>query len=452
MQLLVKFRNTVMYIMKLLSVVTYVTAFVAVWQWFYPEAVFGGRGNYFIVFTYVVVMLVFMGIYDAFKVGILRVHELIYSTSLSLVFTNFFAYFELCLVARKMLNPIALIVLLVVQVGMTIVFMHSLNMSYFTLYKARSVLAIFSATNKNDIIKKMAAIKDRFTLSKGITTDKGIDAIKSEIDKFETVLICDFDASLKSEILKYCYSQNKRIYMLPSSADTILNGSYPVQIFDTPVLFLHNGGLSMEERIIKRTFDIILSALGIVVLGPIMIITAIAIKLDDGGPIIFKQQRITRDQREFSIYKFRSMKVSDSSEVKKTTVDDDRVTKVGKIIRPLRIDEMPQLFNILFGDMSIVGPRPEMIELVEDYSKMLPEFRLRHKVKAGLTGYAQIYGKYNTTPQNKLNMDLYYIEHYSFLEDIKLIIMTIKILFVRESTEGFSEKDSKVKNTDSDSQ
>lgn len=452
MQLLVKFRNTVMHIMKLLSVVTYVTAFIAVWQWFYPNAVFGGRGNYFIVFTYVVVMLIFMGIYDAFKVGILRVHELIYSMSLSLVFTNFFAYFELCLVARGMLNPIALIVLSVVQVGMTIVFMHSLNMSYFTLYKARSVLAIFTATNKNDIIKKMAAIKDRFTLSKGITTDKGLDAIKREIDKFETVLICDFDASLKGEILKYCYSQNKRIYMLPSSADTILNGSYPVQIFDTPVLFLHNGGLSMEERIIKRTFDIILSALGIIILGPIMIITAIAIKLDDGGPIIFKQRRITRDQREFSIYKFRSMKVSDSSEVKKTTVDDDRVTKVGKIIRPLRIDEMPQLFNILFGDMSIVGPRPEMIELVEDYSKLLPEFRLRHKVKAGLTGYAQIYGKYNTTPQNKLNMDLYYIEHYSFLEDIKLIIMTIKILFVRESTEGFSEKDSKVKNTDSNSQ
>ena len=452
MQLLVKFRNTVMYILKLLSVVTYVTAFIAVWQWFYLDAVFGGRGNYFIVFTYAVVMLVFMGIYDAFKVGILRVHELIYSTSLSLVFTNFFAYFELCLVARKMLNPIALIVLLVVQVGMTIVFMHSLNMSYFTLYKARSVLAIFTATNKNDVIKKMAAIKDRFTLSKGITTDKGLESIKCEIDKFETVLICDFDATLKSEILKYCYSQNKRIYMLPSSADTILNGSYPVQIFDTPVLFLHNGGLSMEERIIKRTFDIILSALGIIILGPIMIITAIAIKLDDGGPIIFKQRRITRDQREFSIYKFRSMKESDSSEVKKTTVDDDRVTKVGKIIRPLRIDEMPQLFNILFGDMSIVGPRPEMIELVEDYSKLLPEFRLRHKVKAGLTGYAQIYGKYNTTPQNKLNMDLYYIEHYSFLEDIKLIIMTIKILFVRESTEGFSEKDSKVKNTDSDSQ
>ena len=136
------------------------------------------------------------------------------------------------------------------------------------------------------------------------------------------------------------------------------------------------------------------------------------------------------------------MKVQNTDEVKKTTVDDDRVTAVGKIIRPLRIDEMPQLFNILFGDMSIVGPRPEMKELVDDYSAKLPEFNLRHKVKAGLTGYAQIYGKYNTTPQNKLNMDLYYIEHYSLLEDVKLIAMTLKILFMRESTEGFSEVDS----------
>ena len=120
------------------------------------------------------------------------------------------------------------------------------------------------------------------------------------------------------------------------------------------------------------------------------------------------------------------------------------MTVVGKIIRPLRIDETPQLFNILFGDMSIVGPRPEMKELVDDYSAKLPEFNLRHKVKAGLTGYAQIYGKYNTTPQNKLNMDLYYIEHYSLLEDVKLIAMTLKILFLRESTEGFSEADSRL--------
>ena len=204
--------------------------------------------------------------------------------------------------------------------------MYSLSHVYFALYKARSVLAVFAPDMRNDIIKKISLIKERFALDKGITTDRGLDEIKREIDKYTTVLICDFDPTLKAEVLKYCYAENKRIYILPSSADTILNGSYQVQVFDTPVLFLHNGGLSMEQRIIKRMFDIIVSGLGIIITSPIMLLTAIAVKLTSRGPVIFKQPRITRDQKVFNIYKFRSMKVEKNSEVKKTTVKDDRVT------------------------------------------------------------------------------------------------------------------------------
>ena len=444
MYLFVKFRNTIMFFLKATVILVLSTSFFGVWQNWYRDALFGKRGNYVVAFVYVAALLVFGSVYDAFKVGIYRMHELSYSLSLAALFTNFFTYLILCLIARRMMNPLVMILLLVAQVVIIILMMYLMSHVYFSLYKARRVLAIFEHGNQNDIIKKVQIIRERFQLTKGITTDRGLEAIKREVDGYDTVLICDFDPTMKSEVLKYCYAKNKRIYLLPSSADTILNGSYQVQVFDTPVLFLHNGGLSMEQRIIKRIFDILLSLLGIIVLSPIMLITAIAIKLTSKGPIIFKQKRITRDQKEFCIYKFRSMKVSDTNEVKKTTVDDDRVTVVGKIIRPLRIDETPQLFNILFGDMSIVGPRPEMKELVDDYSAKLPEFNLRHKVKAGLTGYAQIYGKYNTTPQNKLNMDLYYIEHYSLLEDVKLIAMTLKILFLRESTEGFSEADSRL--------
>lgn len=444
MYLFVKFRNTIMFFLKATVILMLSTSFFGVWQNWYRDALFGKRGNYVVAFVYVAALLVFGSVYDAFKVGIYRMHELSYSLSLAALFTNFFTYLILCLIARRMMNPLGMILLLIAQIVIIILMMYLMSHVYFSLYKARRVLAIFEHGNQNDIIKKVQIIRERFQLTKGITTDRGLEAIKREVDGYDTVLICDFDPTMKSEVLKYCYAKNKRIYLLPSSADTILNGSYQVQVFDTPVLFLHNGGLSMEQRIIKRIFDVLLSLLGIIVLSPIMLITAIAIKLTSKGPIIFKQKRITRDQKEFCIYKFRSMKVSDTNEVKKTTVDDDRVTVVGKIIRPLRIDETPQLFNILFGDMSIVGPRPEMKELVDDYSAKLPEFNLRHKVKAGLTGYAQIYGKYNTTPQNKLNMDLYYIEHYSLLEDVKLIAMTLKILFLRESTEGFSEADSRL--------
>lgn len=446
MYLLIKFRNTVMFFLKCLVIATVTTAFIGVWQNFYGQTLFSGKGNYLLVFLYVAVFVVFGSIYDGFKVGIMRVHELVYSLSLAVFFSNVFIYIILSLIAENLLNPLPLIVLTAFQSVILIVLMYSLSHVYFALYKARSVLAVFAPDMRNDIIKKISLIKERFALDKGITTDRGLDEIKKEIDKYTTVLICDFDPTLKAEVLKYCYAENKRIYILPSSADTILNGSYQVQVFDTPVLFLHNGGLSMEQRIIKRTFDIIVSGLGIIITSPIMLLTAIAVKLTSRGPVIFKQPRITRDQKVFNIYKFRSMKVEKNSEVKKTTVKDDRVTLAGKIIRPLRLDELPQLFNILFGHMSVVGPRPEMIELVQDYSAKLPEFNLRHKVKAGLTGYAQIYGKYNTTPQNKLNMDLHYIEHYSLLEDIKLCAMTLKILFVRESTEGFSEADSRLKN------
>lgn len=428
-----------MFFLKATVILMLSTSFFGVWQNWYRDALFGKRGNYVVAFVYVAALLVFGSVYDAFKVGIYRMHELSYSLSLAALFTNFFTYLILCLIARRMMNPLGMILLLVAQVVIIILMMYLMSHVYFSLYKARRVLAIFEHGNQNDIIKKVQIIRERFQLTKGITTDRGLEAIKREVDGYDTVLICDFDPTMKSEVLKYCYAKNKRIYLLPSSADTILNGSYQVQVFDTPVLFLHNGGLSMEQRIIKRIFDILLSLLGIIVLSPIMLITAIAIKLTSKGPIIFKQKRITRDQKEFCIYKFRSMKVSDTNEVKKTTVDDDRVTVVGKIIRPLRIDETPQLFNILFGDMSIVGPRPEMKELVDDYSAKLPEFNLRHKVKAGLTGYAQVYGQYNTTPYDKLQMDLIYIANTSVLEDLKICFATVKILFMPESTEGVAE-------------
>ena len=448
MEILKKFRNTVLFFLKVLVIVTVTTAFIGVWQNFYDETLYRGSGNLLFVALYVAIFVVFGSIYDGFKVGIQRVHELSYSLSLSVFFSNCFIYVILCLIAGNMLNPLPLIILTVCQVFVLIGLMYSLSHVYFALHTARKVLAVFDANSRNDIIKKISIIKERFSLTKGITVDRGLDEIKSEIDRHDTVLICEFDPKLKDEIIKYCYAQDKRIYVLPSSADAILNGSYPVQVFDTPVLFLHNGGLSMEQRIIKRTFDIVVSGLGIIITSPIMLLIAIGIKFCDRGPIIFKQPRITRGQKVFNIYKFRSMKVATDEEVKKTTVNDDRITFVGKLIRPFRLDELPQLFNILFGHMSVVGPRPEMIELVNDYAAKLPEFNMRHKVKAGLTGYAQTYGKYNTTPQNKLNMDIHYIENYSFLEDIKICAMTLKILFVRESSEGFSEADSKLKNTE----
>ena len=263
---------------------------------------------------------------------------------------------------------------------------------------------------------------------------------------------CGIDKNLQKQIISYCYTKEKRTYLLPDTTDIIINNSYNIQIADTPVLMSQNRGLTLEQQLIKRILDIFISAFALVITLPITLVCAIAIKIDDGGPVFYRQNRVTKDGKIFNIIKFRSMRTDAEKDGARKAVDnDDRITRVGKVIRAFRIDELPQLLNILFGDMSIVGPRPERIENVFEYSQMYPEFELRHKVKAGLTGLAQLYGKYNTRPEDKLHMDLTYIEDYSLLLDLKLVILTFKILFMKESTEGF-EKEANVSKRDNDSE
>ena len=166
--------------------------------------------------------------------------------------------------------------------------------------------------------------------------------------------------------------------------------------------------------------------------------TAAAIKMHDGGPVFFYQERCTKDGKVFSICKFRSMIVDAEKNGASVpaTERDPRITPVGNIIRKLRIDELPQLWNILRGDMSIVGPRPERPEIAAQYEQEMPAFSLRLQVKAGLTGTAQVYGRYNTEPRDKLKMDLMYINNMSLGEDLKLIFATVKIMFMKERTAG----------------
>jgi len=206
---------------------------------------------------------------------------------------------------------------------------------------------------------------------------------------------------------------------------------------DISMLNYNVKGLNMEQRIIKRCMDIVFSILLGIVSSPIWILSAIAIKIHDGGSVLFKQDRATINGTVFQVYKFRTMK--EHVENRSVTEDDDRITPPGKILRKIRMDELPQLLNILKGDMSFVGPRQEMLENVEAYTEELPEFRYRLRVKAGLTGYAQIAGKYNTTPKDKLMMDMMYIENYSVFKDIQLLFQTAIVLLKSDSTEAFQK-------------
>ena len=241
--------------------------------------------------------------------------------------------------------------------------------------------------------------------------------------------------------MKFCYEHELRSYVVPKITDVFIRGAKDVSLFDTPIFLVKGTGLTITQKAVKRMLDIVLCLIAMIPALPIMLIIALAIKLEDGGPVFYKQRRATIDGEEFDILKFRSMIVDaeKSGMSIPATGKDPRITKVGNVIRALRVDELPQILNILKGDMSIVGPRPERLEHVKEYTKDIPEFEYRLKVKGGLTGYAQIYGKYNTSAYDKLRMDLLYIENYSLFLDVKLILTTIRIMFSKESTEGFEK-------------
>lgn len=283
---------------------------------------------------------------------------------------------------------------------------------------------------------------DKFHIEKIVDINEGLDKIYGMMEPYDAVFINDIPSETKNDILKECFSRDIRVYFTPKISDIIGKNSEEINLFDTPLYLCRNAGLSLSQRIVKRTCDIVFSLIGLVLTSPILLVTALAIKLEDGGPVFFRQERATLGGKEFSILKFRSMIVDAEKDGRPHPAGekDPRITKVGNVIRATRIDELPQILNILKGDMSIVGPRPERLEHVQKYCEEIPEFKYRLKVKGGLTGPAQVFGKYNTSPLNKLKMDLFYITNYSLLLDLQILFETVKILVQKESTEGFTQE------------
>lgn len=306
------------------------------------------------------------------------------------------------------------------------------------------MLMIYGSELVDTLAVKMSSRPEKYVIAKRMNIDEGLDAIYAEMEHYDGVIICDVKAQIRNKLVKYCYGKSIRTYLTPKISDVIIRNGINVDLFDTPLVLCPNTGLSPEQAFVKRCVDLAIAIPMTIVALPFMGITALLVKLQDGGPVLFKQKRCTINERVFNVLKFRSMIVDAEKDGKsRPCVDNDpRITPVGKFIRKTRLDELPQLFNILKGDMSIVGPRPERIEHIESYSKEIPEFKFRLKVKAGLTGYAQIAGKYNTSAYDKIKLDLMYIERYTLRRDFKLMLMTLKILFMSDSTEGFTKKES----------
>ena len=428
MKNLVRLRKSIMLFVKIMIVAAVTVGFIQVWITKYVESLFSNKGNYVVILSFVLLFTVFSSLYGAFKIGISRIHEIIYSFSLATVFTNAIMYLELSLIAREMVEIQPMLVGIVYQILVVALCSFCANTIYFKLYLPRRVVAIFGDDVSGfELIQKMGKISERFSIERGLnvnTTD--LAKIKSQIDKYEAVVICGIDKNLQKQILSYCYTHEKRSYLLPDITDIIVSNSYNIQISDTPVLMSRNRGLTLEQRIIKRAMDIVVSAIAIVVTSPIMLICAIAIKLDDGGPILFKQNRITINGKIFNVLKFRSMIVdADKDGAKKAVSDDDRITRVGRIIRAFRIDELPQLLNILKGDMSIIGPRPPLPREVVLYT---PYHMERLLVKGGLSCICQVEGRSDMEFDKWVESDIEYIKKRSLMLDISLLFRTIAVV------------------------
>lgn len=400
-----------------------------------------GRGKVVLIFVYFVIIVLSLRLCEGFKFGHLKFSDVFVSQIVAILMANFITFWQISLIANVMVIAWPMLLLSGIEIVISLICCYYFTVLYHANYVPRNMILIYGNDAAIDLKFKMDLRQDKYTITKILRYDVGLEQIKKEIAEHDSVILNDIPAQIRNDILKYCYHNEIRTYIVPKITDIIIKGAPDISLFDTPLMLVKGRGLSATERFAKRAMDIILCIIVAIPFAIILLFVAIAIKIDDGGPVFYTQERLTRDCKIFKIYKFRSMKVHSEEEetFQGAETDDPRITRVGKFIRRTRLDELPQLINIFIGDMSIVGVRPEHIADMEKHEKEIPEYAERYKVKAGLTGYAQVYGKYNTSPYDKLRMDLMYIENYSIILDVKLILMTLRTLTQKESTEGFDK-------------
>lgn len=436
-------REFLLRLLKLFNVVLITIPFA--WGWFnyYVQHIalpFYDRGNWVVVALYAVLYMIFGMVYGGFWISLNRISESVYSQALAVMMTSGIMYMVTFLLERQLPNIWPVIAAFAVQLVLSGIWSMAAHVAYYILFPATKTIIVYDERQGMEKLIQDYGFEKKFTVIKTLRVEQCIANIDL-LHNAQTVFVSGVHSHERNIILKYCVEHGIMMYLVPRIGDVLMSGAQQMHMFHLPMLRVGRYNPSPWHTIAKRTFDVLSAGALFLVISPLMLITAIAIKTD-GGPVFYKQRRLTQDGKEFDVLKFRSMRVDAEKDgvARLSTGDkDDRITKVGRFIRKVRIDELPQLLNIIGGSMSVVGPRPERPEIVSQYVKEMPEFSLRLQAKAGLTGYAQVYGKYNTTPYDKLQMDLMYISNPSFCEDLRIIFATIKILFVPESTEGVAE-------------
>ena len=440
-----KLQRSLLRSFKLLLVIVLFLLFYVLFSLTEPELLRFSRTAAITLICFPVMCVLMLKIYGGFPIGIKKTKEIVYSAAIATFLADAVTYLELAIMRINFVNRsyvqdfFTLVGIFLLQVIAINLFGYLGNYLYFTVNPPAKCLVLFgSKEGLPQFVGKIARYKKQFQVCQ-ICDIASLpeDQLRKTIRAHNAVFLYAIGEADKANVLEYCYKHNRTTYLTPELSDIITRHSRHVIIDDVTVLESRISGLTFEQRVLKRAMDIAISGIGLLCASPIMLIEALAIKLEDHGPVFFRQPRVTKDGKVFEVLKFRTMIVdADKNNKRLASQNDDRITKVGRFLRKTRMDELPQFINILKGDMSIVGPRPEQVEITEKYVEVLPEFKYRLKVKAGLTGLAQIQGKYNTTPRDKLIFDLIYIEQYSLFVDIKLILQTVKVLFKSDSTEG----------------
>lgn len=431
---------------KFLDVLAVTLVFAVIWMRFYARHVyiqpFYYRGNLVVIFLYAVFYYYLAHLYQGFYLHISHISELIFDQALAAVLTNALLYVVTILLERRMPNVLPMLLCLAVDLIVIAIWTTWAHQWYFKHYAPKRTIIIYEEKKGVENLIAESGLDMRYRILEVVPVRR-VDQqyLEERLSKAQIVFLCSIHSHERNQIVKFCVENDIGAYVIPRVGDLIMSGAEKIHIMHLPMLLTGRYDPKPEYLFFKRFFDILLSGAALVVLSPLMIVLALLIRRD-GGTAFYRQTRLTKDGREFEVLKFRSMRMDaekDGVARLSTGESDPRITKIGHFIRACRMDELPQLINILKGDMSIVGPRPERPEIAKEYEKTLPEFKLRLQCKCGLTGYAQVYGKYNSTPYDKLLMDLMYIAKPSLAEDFKIVLATVKIIFMKDSTEGIAE-------------
>ncbi len=436
-----RFGNALLQCYKLVYFILLIAIIVGSWLMMQELYKVDGKTTIVLAVIHGLCLATLLMTYHALDIGRKRPLDLCIGQLLSIIISDFASLLSASLVLKTLPHMGISGVTLLCQIILCIIWTLSATSLYNRWIPAKRVAVLYSDEKAYESMGELHLDKNRYEVVTTVDLTESKECcedIAASLPEVEGVFLCGLPTKLRNDLMSCFIKDNMTVYIRPKISDIFLNTAQRRYMFHIPMMAYEGKKHSLPIRISKRFLDIIVSLPLAVIVSPIMLITAIAIKLEDRGPVLYKQDRLTKGGRVFKIMKFRSMRVDAEKDgvARLASESDSRITKVGRFIRATRIDELPQLFNILKGDMSLVGPRPERPEIAAEYEKTLPEFRLRLAVKAGLTGYAQIHGKYNTTPYDKLQMDLIYINDMSIVTDIKLLLQTAETVFQKESTEG----------------